>query len=151
MHQFCDVFTTNFCLALSYLRVRTFLYQIFQVLPCLLQLYTRLHLSITVHFRTLKDGSLLLNIFASNICFSDRNIFQNDVDALSKIDDTFLTKSWTFTFFGISDYVQILLACGIHTYYLNIQIEFQTSDVSICNGNFFWTLRTLKTLNYDYH
>ena len=66
------------------LRVRTFL-----GLPCLLQLYTRLHLSDYCKFRTLKDRSLLINIFASNNCFSDRNIIQNGVDALSKIDDAF--------------------------------------------------------------
>ena len=51
---------------------------------------------ITVNFGTLKDGSLSINIFASSNCFSDRNIFQNGVDALSKIDDAFVTKSWTF-------------------------------------------------------
>ena len=48
---------------------------------------------ITVIFGTLKGGSLLINIFASNNCFNDRNIFQNEVDALSKKDDAFLTKS----------------------------------------------------------
>ena len=32
---------------------------------------------ITVSFRTLKDGSLLINTLASNICFSYRNMFQN--------------------------------------------------------------------------
>ena len=37
-------------------------------------------------FGTMKDASLLINIFASNHCFSYRNIFQNDVDALSKLD-----------------------------------------------------------------
>ena len=51
---------------------------------------------ITVIFRTLKDGSLLINTFASNICFSYRNMFQNGVDALSKIVDAFLSKSSKF-------------------------------------------------------
>ena len=32
---------------------------------------------ITVIFGTLKDGSLLINMLASNICFSYRNMFQN--------------------------------------------------------------------------
>ena len=40
---------------------------------------------ITVIFGTLKDESLLINTLASNICFSYRNMFQNGVDALSKI------------------------------------------------------------------
>ena len=47
-------------------------------------------------FETLKDESLSINIFAANNCFSDRNIFQNDIDTLSKIDDAFLTKRQTF-------------------------------------------------------
>ena len=48
---------------------------------------------ITVIFGPLKDGSLLINTLASNICFSYRNMFQNGVDALSKIVDAFLSKS----------------------------------------------------------
>ena len=43
-----------------------------------------------------KDGSLLINTLASNICFSYRNMFQNGVDALSKIVDAFLSKSSKF-------------------------------------------------------
>ena len=50
----------------------------------------------TVIFWTLKDGSLLINTLASNICFSYRNMFQNGVDALSKIVDAFLSKSSKF-------------------------------------------------------
>ena len=48
------------------------------------------------NFRTLKDGSLLINTLASNICFSYRNMFQNGVDGLSKIVDAFLSKSSKF-------------------------------------------------------
>ena len=51
---------------------------------------------ISVIFGTLKDGSLLINTLASNICFSYRNMFQNGVDALSKIVDAFLSKSLKF-------------------------------------------------------
>ena len=51
---------------------------------------------INVNFGTLKDGSLLINTLASNICFSYRNMFQNGVDALSKIVDAFLSKSSKF-------------------------------------------------------
>ena len=51
---------------------------------------------ITVNFGTLVDVSVLINNFASNNCFSYRNIFQNGVDASSKIDNAFLAKSWTF-------------------------------------------------------
>ena len=51
---------------------------------------------ITVIFGTLKDGSLMINTLASNICFSYRNMFQNGVDALSKIFDAFLSKSSKF-------------------------------------------------------
>ena len=48
---------------------------------------------ITEIFRTLEDGSLLINTLASNICFSYRKMFQNGIDALSKIVDAFLSKS----------------------------------------------------------
>ena len=51
---------------------------------------------ITIIFGTLKDGSLLINTLASNICFSYRNMFQNGVEALSKIADAFLSKSSKF-------------------------------------------------------
>ena len=44
---------------------------------------------ITVILGTLKDGSPLIHIFVSNICFCCKNIFQNGIDALSKIDDAF--------------------------------------------------------------
>ena len=43
-----------------------------------------------------KDGSLLINTLASKIYFSYRNMFQNGVDALSKIVDAFLSKSPKF-------------------------------------------------------
>ena len=44
-------------------------------------------------FGTLKDGSLLIiPTLASNICISYRNMFQNGVDALSKIVDAFFVK-----------------------------------------------------------
>ena len=51
---------------------------------------------ITVIFGTLKEGSLSINTLASNICFSYRNMFQNGVDALSKIVHAFLSKSLKF-------------------------------------------------------
>ena len=51
---------------------------------------------ITVIFGTLKDGSLLINTLASNICFSYWNMFQNGADALSKIVDAFFVKSSKF-------------------------------------------------------
>ena len=50
----------------------------------------------------------LINICASNHCFSYWNIFQNGVNAVSKADDTLSTKSWK------SDNVQIVQACGIY-------------------------------------
>ena len=51
---------------------------------------------ITVIFGTLKDGSLLNNTLASNICFSYRNMFHNGIDALSKIVDAFLSNGSKF-------------------------------------------------------
>ena len=61
---------------------------------------------ITIIFGTLKDGSLLINTLASNICFSYRNMFQNGVDALSKTVDAFLSKSSQFYL------VQIIRQCS---------------------------------------
>ena len=85
---------------------------------------------ITVIFSTLKDESLLSNTFASNNCFTYGNIFQNGIDALSKIDDAFSAKKVeNFILFDLSDDDQILLACGINTFYGIL--EFQTSNVSI--------------------
>ena len=58
-------------------------------------------------FGTLKDGSLEINSLALNNCFSYRNIFQNDVNALSKMvlkNLFYLSKSskfhivWTIRF-----------------------------------------------------
>ena len=61
---------------------------------------------ITVIFGKLKDESLLINTLASNICFSYTNMFQNGVDALSKIVDAFLPKCSTFYL------VQIIPKCS---------------------------------------
>ena len=44
-------------------------------------------------FGALKDRSLLINMFALNNCFSYRDIFENGVNTLSKLDDAFLTKT----------------------------------------------------------
>ena len=48
--------------------------------------------------------------------------------------DAFLSKSFKFHLFGLSYYVQILLF-GAQTLIKELQMTFQTSDVSICNGN----------------
>ena len=78
------------------LRVRTFFHQTFQVCHVYCNFFLGSSCRITINFGTLKAGNLLINIFASNNCFIDKNIFQNGVNALSKIDDAFLNKSWTF-------------------------------------------------------
>ena len=44
-----------------------------------------LHVSDYHNFRSLKDSSLEINSLALNKCFSYRNVFQNGVNALSKI------------------------------------------------------------------
>ena len=71
------------------LRVRTFFHQAFQVYHVYCKFILDYICRITVSFGTLKDGSFLINSFASNISFSDTNMFQNGVNALSKIDDAF--------------------------------------------------------------
>ena len=81
---------------IKYLRIRAFFHQTFQVYHVFCNLIIGCICRITVNFGTLKYESLLSNIFALNICFVDRNIFQNGVEALSKIEDAFLTKRWKF-------------------------------------------------------
>ena len=50
----------------------------------------------TVIFITLKGGSLQIIILISNNCFSYRNVFQNDVNALSKMIRHFFVNSSKF-------------------------------------------------------
>ena len=94
-----------------YLRVRALTFFHKTVRVC--YVYSNFKISftcrITVIFGTLKDGSLLINTLASNICFSYRNMFQNGVDALSKIGDAFLSKSSSFL--SSSDYPIMFKFC----------------------------------------
>ena len=78
------------------LRVRAFFHKAVRVCHVYCNFKIGFTCRITVIFGTLKDGSLLINTLASNICFSYRNMFQNGVDALSKIVDAFLSKSSKF-------------------------------------------------------
>ena len=78
------------------LRVRAFFHKTVRVCHVYCNFKIGCTCRITVIFGTLKDGSLLINTLVSNICFSYRNMFQNGVDAFSKIVDAFLSKSSTF-------------------------------------------------------
>ena len=78
------------------LRVRAFFHETVRVCHVYCNFKIGFTCRITVIFGTLNGGSLLINTSASNICFSYRNIFQNGVDALSKIVDAFLSKSSKF-------------------------------------------------------
>ena len=78
------------------LRVRAVFHKNVRVCHVYCNFKLRFTCRITVIFWTLKDGSLLINTLASNICFSYRNLFQNGVDALSKIVDAFLSKNSKF-------------------------------------------------------
>ena len=78
---------------MTILRVRTFSNKTFRVYHVYSNFILGYICRITVIFGAMKDGSLLINMFASNNCFNYRNIFQNGVDALSKTDDAFSTKS----------------------------------------------------------
>ena len=79
-----------------FLRVRAFFHKTVRVCHVYCNFKIGFTCRITVIFGTLKDGSLLINTLASNICFSYRNMFKNGVDALSKIVDAFLSKSSKF-------------------------------------------------------
>ena len=78
------------------LRVRAFFHETVRVCHVYCNFKIGFTCRITVIFGTLNGGSLLINTLASNICFSYRNMFQNGVDALSKIVDAFLSKSSKF-------------------------------------------------------
>ena len=80
----------------GHLRVRAFFHKTVRVCHVYCSFKIGFTCRITVIFGTLKDGSLLINTLASNICFSSGNIFQNGVDTLSKIVDAFLSKSSKF-------------------------------------------------------
>ena len=82
--------------ATDFLRVRAFFHKTVWVCQVNCNFKISFTCRITVIFGTLKNGSLLINTLASNICFSYRNMFQNCVDALSKIVDAFLSKSSKF-------------------------------------------------------
>ena len=80
----------------SHLKVRAFFHKTVRVCHIYCNLKIGFTCWITVIFGTLKDGSLLINTLASNICLSYRNMFQNGVGALSKIVDAFLSKTSKF-------------------------------------------------------
>ena len=79
-----------------YLWVRAFFHKTFRVYHVYCNFILSYTCRILLIFGTPKDAYLLINIFTSNHCFSNRNIFQNGVNALLKLDDAFLTKSWNF-------------------------------------------------------
>ena len=114
--QFSKTNSAHFFLEIKFIRTtlreRTFFDHTFQVYHAYCYFILGYICWITVNFGKLKDGSLLISIFALNNCFSDRNIFQKGVDALSKK----VKGSEHFILFGLPDYVQILLALDINTY-----------------------------------
>ena len=126
------------------LRVRAFFHKTVRVCHVYCNFKIGFTCRITVIFGTLKDGSLLINTLASNTCLNYRNMFQNGVDALSKIVDAFLSKSSKFHL------VRIIRQCSNfaslwHKHYClikELQMTFQTSDVSICNGNIKYPIET---------
>ena len=77
-----------------FLRVRAFFHKTVRV--CHVYFKIGFTCRITVIFGTRKDGSLLINTLASNICFTYRNMFQNGVDALSKKLTPFCQKAQNF-------------------------------------------------------
>ena len=78
------------------LRVRAVFHKTVQVCHVYCNFKIGFTCQITVILGTLKDGNLLINTLASNICFSYRNMSQNGVNGLSKIVDAFLSKSSKF-------------------------------------------------------
>ena len=98
-----------FYITCSALRVRAFFHKTVRVCHVYCNFKIGFTCRITIIFGTLKDGSLLINTLASNICFSYRNMFQNGVDALSKIVDAFLSKKLQIS--SSSDYPIMFKFC----------------------------------------
>ena len=93
MYQPCFILS---CKVFLNLRVRAFFHKTVRVCHVYWNFKLGFTCRITVIFGTLKDGSLLINTLAFKICFSYRNMFQNGVDALSKIVDAFFSKTSKF-------------------------------------------------------
>ena len=92
----CDNWDRFLIAAAALLRVRAVFHKTVRVCHVYCNFKIGFTCRITVIFGSLKDGSHLINALTWNICFSYRNMFQNGVDALSKITDAFLSKSSTF-------------------------------------------------------
>ena len=82
----------------------------------------------TIIFGALKDTGLKSN----NYCFSYINVFQNDVNVLSKLVlkmRVFWQKAQNFAYFEPYDFVQILPACGPNAYQImyreTIDLQYQ--------------------------
>ena len=91
------------------LRVRAFFHKTVRVCHVYCNFKIGFTCRITVIFGPLKDGSLLINTLASNICFGYRNMFQNGVDALSKVVDAFFVKKLKIS--SSSDYPIMFKFC----------------------------------------
>ena len=78
----------------------------------------------------------MINIFASNNCFSDKNIFQNCLRLFVKNRWRLFDQKLNIILIGSSDYVQNLLTCGINTYYRHLMLAFATVERKSFNGHF---------------
>ena len=92
------------------LRVRAFFHKTVRVCHVYCNFKIGFMCRITVIFETLKDGSLLVNTLASNnFVLATENMFQNGVDALSKIVDAFFVKKLKIS--SSSDYPIMFKFC----------------------------------------
>ena len=124
----------------SNLRVQGVFHKVVEVCHVHFSFKLRYMCQINVIFGTLKDGNFLINVLASNNCFSYRKIFQNGIDTKSKIIDAFLSNSSKFYL------VQIIRKCFCkpveQTLIKELRMTFQTPGVNICNGNMKYPIKT---------
>ena len=92
-----------------------------------------------VIFRTLKDSSLQINSLASNDCFSNRNVFQNGVNALSKMVNHFFVKSLKFC---------VVRTIQLHSNFTSI--FFDKALTPFCK-TFLWLKQLFDAKLEDYH
>ena len=138
--------------SIIHLRVRAVFQKTVQVCHIYCNFKVGFMCRITVIFGTLKDGSLLINTIALNICFSYRIMFQNGVNALSKIVDTFLSKSSKFCLVRIirwcSNFSSLWHKHLIRTYKWHFRLPMSAFATAIWNT---LSKHELFTLNFAFN
>ena len=105
-----------FCVFRVVLRVRAVFHKTVRVCYVYCNFKIGFTCRIIVNFGTLKDGNLLNNTLASSLVLATETCSKMASTLCQKQLTPFCQKAQNFIQFGLSDNVQILLACGTNTY-----------------------------------